>query len=65
MGPSREDMVLKGISVKRLADRKSLLRSFDGLRREVDAIGTTRGMDFFNERAFEMLTSSRLAEARH
>src|SRR5207237_413745 len=62
-GPSREDMVLKGISVKRLADRKSLLRSFDGLRREVDATGMSRGMDFFNERAFEMLTSSRLAEA--
>jgi uncharacterized protein (DUF1501 family) len=63
MGPSREDMVLKGISVRRLADRKSLLKSFDGLRREVDATGMTRGMDFFNEQAFGLLTSSRLAEA--
>ncbi|MBI1918360.1 MAG: DUF1501 domain-containing protein [Planctomycetes bacterium] len=63
MGPSREDMVLKGISVKRLADRKTLLKSFDGLRREVDASDTSRGMDFFNEQAFELLTSSRLAEA--
>jgi hypothetical protein len=63
MGPSREDMVLRGISVKRLADRRSLLKSFDGLRREVDATGLTRGMDAFNEQAFGLLTSSRLAEA--
>jgi len=63
MGPSREDMVLKGISVKRLGDRKALLRSFDGLRREVDATGMSEGMDFFNEQAFGLLTSSRLAEA--
>jgi Protein of unknown function (DUF1501) len=63
MGPSREDMVLRGISVDRLADRKTLLRRFDGLRRDVDATGTMRGMDHFNEQAFGLLTSSRLAEA--
>jgi hypothetical protein len=63
MGPSREDMVLKGISVQRLADRKTLLKSFDGLRRQVDATGMSQGMDFFNEQAFGLLTSSRLANA--
>src|SRR5204863_9635183 len=40
MGPSRSDMVLRGISVDRLADRQTLLRSFDDMRREVDASGT-------------------------
>jgi hypothetical protein len=63
MGPSREDMVLRGISVDRLADRKSLLRSFDGLRREVERSGAAEGMDHFTEQAFGLLTSSRLANA--
>lgn len=63
MGPSRDDMVLRGISVNRLADRKTLLRRFDGLRRDLDAGGTMKGMDHFNEQAFGLLTSSRLAEA--
>lgn len=63
MGESREDMTLRGISVNQLADRKTLLRSFDGLRREVDASGKMKGMDHFTEQAFGLLTSSRLAEA--
>jgi len=63
MGPARDDMVLRGMGVDRLADRKTLLRSFDGLRRDVDASGMMRGMDSFSEQAFGLLTSSRLAEA--
>jgi hypothetical protein len=63
MGPSRSDMVLNGISVDRLADRRSLLAGFDSIRREVDATGMMRGMDTFNEQAFGLLTSSKLAEA--
>ena len=63
MGPSRNDMTLNGINVNRLADRRTLLRSFDSLRRDVDATGTMHGMDHFNEQAFGLLTSSRLAEA--
>jgi hypothetical protein len=63
MGPSRNDMTLRGVNVDRLADRRSLLRSFDGLRREIDASGMMAGMDTFNEQAFGLLTSSRLAEA--
>src|SRR5258708_7770022 len=31
MGASRDDMSLQGINVARLADRKTLLRSFDGM----------------------------------
>jgi len=63
MGPTRNDMVLQGITLDRLADRRTLLRGFDNLRREVDASGAARGMDHFAEQAFGLLTSSRLAEA--
>ena len=63
MGPSRDDMLLRGISVNRLADRKTLLKSFDTLRRDIDSTGTLKGMDSFEQQAFGLLTSSRLAEA--
>lgn len=63
MGPSRADMVLHGVTVDRLADRRTLLRGFDTLRRDIDASGTAQGMDHFTEQAFGLLTSSRLAEA--
>jgi uncharacterized protein (DUF1501 family) len=62
-GPARGDMTLRGISVDRLADRKTLLASFDDARREADASGSMRAMDTFGEQAFGLLTSSRLAEA--
>jgi Protein of unknown function (DUF1501) len=63
MGPARDDMVLRGIALDRLADRRTLLQSFDGLRRDVDASGMMCGLDAFGEQAFGLLTSSRLAEA--
>ncbi|MDB5313103.1 MAG: hypothetical protein JWO38_7305 [Gemmataceae bacterium] len=63
MGPARNDMVLQGVTADRLADRKTLLRSFDSIRREIDTTGAMRGMDAFSEQAFGLLTSSRLAEA--
>ena len=63
LGPTKEDMVLNGVSLDRLADRKSLLRSVDQLRRDIDATMTMTGMDTFTEQAMGLLTSSRLAEA--
>lgn len=63
MGPSRNDMILQGINVDRLADRRTLLRGFDSMRRDADINGTMRGMDTFTEQAFGLLTSSRLADA--
>lgn len=63
LGPSRNDMVLQGVAMSQLADRKSLLRTFDSIRRDVDATGMMKGMDTFSEQAFGLLTSSRLAEA--
>src|SRR5262249_19780689 len=62
-GPSRDDMMLRGIGVNRLGDRKALMKSFDGFRRDIEATGKTEAMDRFNEQAFGVLTSSRLADA--
>ena len=47
----------------RPADRKTLLAGFDHFRRDVDASGLMEGLDVFNERAFGVLTSSKLLEA--
>jgi len=63
MGPSRSDMTLQGINIEQLGDRKQLLKSFDTVRRQVDASGTMNGLDHFNQQAFGLLTSSKLAEA--
>src|SRR5437773_1405099 len=62
-GGGKEDMVLNGISLDRLADRKMLLASFDRFRRNIDATGMMEGMDAFNQQAFGLLTSSELLKA--
>jgi hypothetical protein len=59
----KADMVLNGITLDRLADRRALLSSFDRFRRDVDASGLMDGVDVFNRQAFGLLTSSKLAEA--
>jgi hypothetical protein len=63
MGPSREDMILHGVTPQRLGDRRTLLASMDRLRRDLDAGGNMHGMDVFSERAMQLLTSSRLVDA--
>lgn len=60
---SRENMVLKDMTLERLGDRKALLGSLDNLRREVDASGSMEGLDAFSQQAMGILTSSALAEA--
>jgi hypothetical protein len=62
-GEGKGDMVLNGITLDRLGDRKALLTSFDRFRREADASGMMDGLDNFNQQAFGVLTSSRLMEA--
>src|SRR5947209_6066704 len=62
-GGGKEDMVLNGITLDRLADRKMLLASFDRFRRNIDSTGMMDGMEAFNEQAFGILTSSKLLEA--
>jgi len=63
MGPTRDDMILNGVTLERLADRHSLMKSFDQFRRDADATRMMHGMDHFTEQAMGLLTSSRLAEA--
>jgi hypothetical protein len=62
-GGGKDDMVLNGVTLDRLADRRNLLASFDQFRREVDSSGLMNGLDAFNEQAFGVLTSSKLIEA--
>lgn len=62
-GDCKNDMVLNGVTLDRLSDRRRLLQSFDTFRRDVDASGLMKGLDSFNEQAFGMMTSSKLLEA--
>lgn len=60
-GDALADMVLKGVTLDRLADRKALLQALDGYRRQVDAaLPRTDGL---TARALGILTSSKLVEA--
>ena len=62
-GDGKGDMVLQGISLDRLNDRRTLLAGFDRFRRDVDSSGLMSGMDSFHQQAYGVLTSSRLIEA--
>ncbi len=62
-GAGMDDMVLNGVTLDRMGDRKALLEGFDRFRREADATGMMEGMDAFNQRAFGVLSSSKLLEA--
>jgi hypothetical protein len=59
----KTDLVLQGITLDRLEDRKALLTSFDRFRRDADASRQMDGLDAFNRQAFGILTSSELARA--
>ncbi len=52
-----------GVNTERMDDRKSLLSSFDDVRREIDATGTMRGLDSFATRAFDMVASGAVRKA--
>jgi hypothetical protein len=60
---AKTDMVLNGVTLDRLNDRKALLTGFDSFRRDVDASGLMDGLDAFNQQALGVLTSSKLAQA--
>lgn len=57
------DMTLQGVTLNRLRDRKSLLASVDHFRRQFDTNKAIQETDTYTQRAFEVLTSSRLVEA--
>jgi uncharacterized protein DUF1501 len=63
LGDTKNDMVLKGVTTDRLADRARVLAALDQFRREVDASRRMKGLDVFTQQALGVLTSSKLAEA--
>ncbi|MGL4419568.1 MAG: DUF1501 domain-containing protein, partial [Gemmataceae bacterium] len=62
-GPDMANMKLTSVNATHLPDRKQLLRNFDTLKKELDANGAVLGMDSHQERALNVLTSSRLMDA--
>jgi hypothetical protein len=52
-----------GLNAGRLDDRRGLLAQFDRYRREIDPSGSMQGMDEFDRQAFQLLTSSTVANA--
>lgn len=51
------------VAPERLADRRTLQESLDGLRRELDVSGTMDVVDAFDRRALEIITSGRVQQA--
>ena len=60
-GEGMDNMRLQNISLDRLRDRKALLASLDSFRNSADV--AYDGLDAFSQRAFDVLTSSKLVEA--
>ena len=61
-GEALENLSLRGISLDRLKDRKSLWTALDGFRRQVDAKASA-GLDSFTDQAYNLLTSGKLVNA--
>jgi hypothetical protein len=53
----------QGVTLERLGERRGLLRSFDQLRRDVDAGGQMEALDRFDQRAWDILTSRAARDA--
>jgi hypothetical protein len=62
-GPGASDLRLaRGVSVDRLGERKELLKTFDGMRREADVVAA-RGLDSFTAQALDIVTSGAARDA--
>ncbi len=51
------------LTIEQLQDRHTLLKSFDQMRRNVDASGMIKSMDRFQQKAYDMVTNSAAARA--
>ena len=58
-----DNMVLKGVTLQRLQDRKRLQKAFDNFRREADNSGAMDSFDVYGQQAMGILTTSKLADA--
>ncbi len=55
-GNARSNMDIK-VALDRLADRRTLLKNFDTMNREVDRSGLLQGLDSFEGQAFDLILS--------
>ncbi len=62
-GPDMANMVLNVANKDHMPDRKKLLAGFDDMKRSADHQGALTGADAATEKAFDVLTSSKLVEA--
>ncbi|MCH8829084.1 MAG: DUF1501 domain-containing protein [Planctomycetes bacterium] len=63
-GAAMKNLRLEGsLTMDRLGERSSLLKSLDRLRRDVDASGQMKALDKFTETAIDVITSGRVANA--
>jgi hypothetical protein len=53
----------QGLTPERIAERRSLIEAFDGLRKELDHAGTMEAMDRFGQQAVEMVLGRRAQDA--
>ncbi|MCH8830434.1 MAG: DUF1501 domain-containing protein [Planctomycetes bacterium] len=59
----KADLVLNGITLEKFASRRTLLANLDRLRRNADMSDAMQGMDAYQQQAFGILTSSKIARA--
>ena len=62
-GPGLQNMILKDLTLDRIRNRKDLLASIDNLKRAMDSNGSMKGMDSFSQKAFDVLSGSKLLTA--
>ena len=62
-GPVKDNLQLDSVKTLQFKDRKSLLASFDAMRRDTDLTGSMIAMDAINAQAMDILTSSKLMDA--
>ena len=55
--------LVSGVSLDRLGDRRALLSDLDTIRRDIETDGALRGIDSYNARALDMLTSTAARDA--
>jgi len=55
--------IASGVTVERLGDRRSLLTSFDSMKRDLDASGQFDALDRFGKKAWTILTSKKARDA--
>jgi hypothetical protein len=63
LAEGKADLVLNGITLDRLGDRRGLLSALDGFHRAADNSGMMAGFDDFTQQALGVRTGSQLAAA--